>query len=133
MGDAIGKAALIGLLAFMIALVALSMMRSTQEQSDQKYNQQAEQPTNPRPEQHKVAKTFGERLAIIWDRTWEDPVAFFTFVLACSTGALFIATIALFISGEKSASAAKEAAEAATGAFTAALPPHMLVNDVVIE
>jgi hypothetical protein len=32
--------------------------------------------------QHQLTKTFRQRLMAIRDRTWEDPVAFYTFVLA---------------------------------------------------
>lgn len=39
-------------------------------------------------EKHQPTKTFRQRLAVIWDRTWEDPVAFYTFVLGIFTAFL---------------------------------------------
>jgi hypothetical protein len=45
--------------------------------------------TNPSGNQHEPSKTFRERLSVIWDRTWEDPVAFYTFVLGIFTFLLF--------------------------------------------
>ena len=41
---------------------------------------------------HEVTKSWGEWLTIIWDRTSEDPVAFFTFVLGISTILLWVTT-----------------------------------------
>jgi hypothetical protein len=42
-------------------------------------------PANTASDQHKPSKSFRERLSVIWDRTWEDPVAFYTFVLGIFT------------------------------------------------
>jgi hypothetical protein len=39
-------------------------------------------------EDDQPAKTLRERLSIIWDRTWEEPVAFYTFVLSIFTALL---------------------------------------------
>jgi hypothetical protein len=45
-------------------------------------------------DQHQPAKTFGQRLSAIWERTWDDPVAFYTFVLGIFTALLaFISLI----------------------------------------
>jgi hypothetical protein len=73
--------------------------------------------SNARPDS---AKTFGKRLSIIWDRTWEDPVAFYTFVLSIFTGLLAIVTatqIVFLIRADRTAritaEAAKKSAEAA--------------------
>jgi hypothetical protein len=35
-------------------------------------------------------KTWGQKLSIIWDRTWGDPVAFYTFVLSIFTAFLAV-------------------------------------------
>jgi hypothetical protein len=43
---------------------------------------------------HEVAKSFRERLSIIWSRTWDDPVAFYTFVLGIFTAVLAVVAIA---------------------------------------
>jgi hypothetical protein len=46
------------------------------------------------PNQYEVPRTLGESLAIIWERTWEDPISFYTLVLAAFTGVLGLATMA---------------------------------------
>ncbi|VTZ22462.1 hypothetical protein MPC1_1230001 [Methylocella tundrae] len=53
-------------------------------------------------------------MAIIWDRTFDDPVAFFTFVLSCFTLALVIVSaiqIRFLIRGDKTARITAEAAD----------------------
>ena len=62
----------------------------------------------------------GRELAIIWDRTWSDPVAFYTFVLSIFTGLLAIIAliqIGFLIRSNKTAritaEAAKQSADAA--------------------
>lgn len=62
--------------------------------------QNFEQPkasANEKAEHDQKSKTFEEMLAVILDKTWDDPVAFFTFVLAVFTGVLGISTIGLWI------------------------------------
>lgn len=44
-------------------------------------------------ENDKPPETWSERLAFIWARTWTDPVAFFTLILAFFTGALVIISV----------------------------------------
>jgi hypothetical protein len=44
--------------------------------------------SNVTTEESKVAKPLGQRIAAIWDRTLEDPVAFYTFVLSIFTALL---------------------------------------------
>ncbi len=46
--------------------------------------------SNSSNNEHEPAKTWSERLSIIWDRTWEDPVAFYTFILGLFTALLAI-------------------------------------------
>ncbi len=41
----------------------------------------------------------GENIAAIWERTWDDPIAFYTFVLSIFTAWLAIVTIGLTIVG----------------------------------
>src|ERR1700730_1136687 len=53
--------------------------------------------TNEQAKHDKITKPFGETLAAILDKTWDDPVAFFTFVLAIFTGVLGVSTIGLWI------------------------------------
>src|SRR5258707_2490681 len=84
------RAALIGLFAFAVALVAFAIMRSSSEPQNQAYNQAASQSSNSEPRHDELPETFRERLALVWRRTWTDPVAFYTFVLAIFTGLLAI-------------------------------------------
>ncbi len=76
--------------------------------------------TNSSANQKQPAKSLGQRLSIVWNRTWEDPVAFYTFVLSVFTGLLAIVSafqIFFLIRADKtarrSANAAIEAANAA--------------------
>jgi hypothetical protein len=65
------------------------------------------------PQQQQPAKTLGERFTIIWNRTWDDPVAFYTFVLSIFTGLLAIVSaiqIGFLIRSDKTARIAAEAA-----------------------
>jgi len=54
-----------------------------------------------------------EECKSLWERTTTDPVAFFTFILAISTGGLWLATIGLYRAGERQIAVAKESADAA--------------------
>jgi hypothetical protein len=93
-------------------------------------NQNAHAATaNPNTNQRQPPKAFGKRLSIIWDRTWDDPVAFYTFVLGIFTALLVgvSSSQGYFLfrtdrTARESAEAAKIAAEAAklqTDAFIA--------------
>jgi hypothetical protein len=69
---------------------------------------------NTNGDEHKITKTLRERLSIIWERTWDDPVAFYTFVLGIFTASL--ATVAAFqiyflIRADKTTRIAAKAAE----------------------
>lgn len=66
-------------------------------------------------------KTFGRRLTIVWDRTWEDPVAFYTFVLSIFTGLLFIVSSAQIFFLVRSDKTARITAEAANLSAKAAI------------
>jgi hypothetical protein len=65
------------------------------------------------PQQQQPAKTLGERFTIIWNRTWDDPVAFYTFVLSIFTGLLAVVSaiqIGFLIRSDQTARIAAEAA-----------------------
>lgn len=113
------KAFLIGLLVFVVALLALLMTRSLV----QPYYQQNNQATYNRAEQ---TTNQDESWEALWQRTKRDPVAFFTFVLAISTTLLFIIALGQlwFLSaanetGEKAAKAAQQSVEIAERALIA--------------
>ena len=80
----------------------------------------------PGTNQHQPAKTFGERLSIIWDRTWEDPVAFYTFVLSIFTLCLVVVSLGqgyfLFRSDRSTRIAANAAQLSAEAAIAIELP-----------
>lgn len=70
--------------------------------------------------QHQPSKPWRQSLSIIWDRTWDDPVAFYTFVLGIFTALLAVISavqIAFLLRADKttriSANAAMLAANAA--------------------
>src|SRR5437588_612464 len=84
------KAALIGLLAFAVALVTFAMLRSSGQPQRPTYNQPASESASPESRTNEPPETFGEQLSLVWRRTWTDPVAFYTFVLAIFTGLLAI-------------------------------------------
>lgn len=54
-----------------------------------------------------------EECKTFWERTTSDPIATFTFVLAISTVGLWVATGALYLTGEKQIGVAKQSADAA--------------------
>lgn len=66
-----------------VAMVAIP------ENQNQHVTQANAQPQEAAKE-HKPSKSFRERLSVIWDRTWDDPVAFYTFVLSIFTGLLAV-------------------------------------------
>ena len=57
-----------------------------------------------------------EECKTLWEKTTSDPVALFTFVLACSTIGLWTVTAGLYFAGEKHIAVARRAAEAAVEA-----------------
>lgn len=59
----------------------------------------AENSTAEHPRHDEISVPFRERLSAIWERTWEDPIAFYTFVLSVFTGVLGIATISTLVIG----------------------------------
>lgn len=79
------------------------------------------------PKKVDLAKPVGQRLAIIWERTWDDPVAFYTFVLSIFTLLLAIISalqMRFLIRADRTAriaaDAAKRSADAARDAADAA-------------
>jgi hypothetical protein len=65
----------------------------------------------------------------LWEKTTTDPVAFFTFVLAISTGGLWLATIGLYIAGRKQI----DVAQISANALLDAERPHVLVKDITLS
>jgi hypothetical protein len=70
-------------------------------------------PTNGATNDHQPAKPLRQRLSVIWERTWEDPVAFYTFVLGIFTALLAIVSatqIYFLIRADKTARISADAA-----------------------
>jgi hypothetical protein len=61
----------------------------------------------------------GDECKTFWERTTSDPVAFFTLVLAVSTGGLWLVTIGLYVAGERQIKIAGRAADTAERALVA--------------
>lgn len=78
----IGKALLVGVFAFVVALFAIAMVNSSGQHQNQQYSQN-------RDNRAKEAVSEDESWEALWKRTKTDPIAFFTAVLAVSTTALF--------------------------------------------
>jgi len=60
----------------------------TQHQDRDVYT--ADTGATPQTDENQPTKSIGERFAVIWERTWADPVAFYTFVLSIFTALLAI-------------------------------------------
>jgi hypothetical protein len=102
------KAALIGVFAFIMAVLAFSMFRSSWVQPHDQPNNQA---TYSRSAQ---TTNENESWKDLWQRTKRDPIALFTAVLAISTTLLFIIAIGqlwFLISAERTSKRAANAAE----------------------
>jgi len=68
----------------------------------------------------KKSATKAEECKTFWEKTTSDPVSLFTFILALTTGGLWIATIGLYLAGEKQIAVANKTADAAKEAAVAA-------------
>jgi hypothetical protein len=86
----------------------------------------AKHSTNAGPQQHEIPKTFGETASLLWERTWEDPVAFHTFILSIFTGVLGVATLTtLAVAIFQLAHSRRE--------FTSAYRPKLRVRKVTVH
>ena len=113
----IWKAALVALFAFVVALIALALVRPSNQPQQQSYSQSTQQNSqNDRPDQN-VSESWWNAL---WRTTWREPINIFTAVLALATTLLVI--VSIFQSGillradrtaNRAASAAEDAANAA--------------------
>jgi hypothetical protein len=95
--------------------------------SPQNQNVKASQTeTHQGTKEHEQAESIGQRFSKIWDRTWEDPVAFYTFILSLFTGLLaFVSGIQIYflIRADQTARIPAEAARlTAEAAVNAKLP-----------
>jgi hypothetical protein len=88
---------LAAILGFALGGSVVSFAQPTGNQTAQSEKDAPTYSTNEQPDSREVDKSFGELWPVIWKHTWEDPVAFHTFLLMVFTGCLGVATIALTV------------------------------------
>jgi hypothetical protein len=117
------KAALIGLFAFLVALVALAMVRPSGQPQQQNYDYSAQQQPNTSGSENRIPETGWNAF---WKAVWREPINIFTLALVFAT--LLLGLIAIFQSyillstdrtTERAANAAKQAADTASDALIA--------------
>jgi hypothetical protein len=113
----LGKALLLGVLVFVVVLVAFAMIGTSEPTAKHIYNQM--NAVNPNQEIENKGITHNDYgwIMFIWRRTWTDPIALFTFMLAIFTFLLTISTVLLYISSEKVANTSKDALLSVQRAF----------------
>ncbi len=106
------------IVAFLIAMPCFGLC-SPQEPPQAEHTQESNKHANASSDEQQITKSIWQRISIIWDRTWDDPVAFYTFILSIFTALLAIVSftqIYFLTRSDKTAriaaDAAKEAAEA---------------------
>ncbi len=107
-----------------------SLVWSIHQPDHQQATAQTDQSAEQRAAEHQPAKSFGERVAIIWDRTFEDAVAFYTFVLGIFTAALaIIAVIQIYFlnRADKTARISADAAKAAADSIVIVERPYIFI------
>jgi hypothetical protein len=113
-----------GLLAAVVAIGWLDRGSSHPPPQQPTISTQTSSATNT--QQNQPAKTIRQRLARIWQRTWVDPVAFYTFILSIFTGLLVVVSafqIFFLIRADETARiAANAAALSAKAAIAIELP-----------
>jgi hypothetical protein len=101
-------------LAGLVACAAAGMTSESSQPPPQTQNvKEPNTQSDEAPNEQKIAKSAWERLSIIWNRTWDDPVAFYTFVLSIFTALLAVISavqIAFLFRADKTARMAAEAA-----------------------
>jgi hypothetical protein len=98
--------------------------------NDQQHVSQSKPTTEGATDQEQPSKTFGKAVSIIWDRTWDDPVAFYTFVLAIFTALLAVVSatqIYFLIRADKTARISAEAAQATADAIQITERPYIFI------
>jgi hypothetical protein len=119
--------------AILLSCVLLSCVSlSSEPLPETKHDETSNASTADNPGQNKNPKSRWER---IWERTWDDPIAFYTFMLAVFTGVLgtvSIVQIAFLIRADKTsriaANAARESAEITKQTLVATQRPWIQVK-----
>jgi hypothetical protein len=120
-------------LGFLLAASLWAVVSVAQPPPQDQHIEKAESRTDANGSQHKIAKTFGERLSIIWERTWDDPVAFYTFILGIFTALLAtvsLAQIGFLLRADKTARITAEAANLNAIAAIGSELPLVVVNQL---
>jgi hypothetical protein len=89
--------------------------------------------TNAHADQNQPAKSLRERLSIIWDRTWNDPVAFYTLILGIFTALLALVSMGqgwFLYRADKTARRTADAALMHARAAVAADSPILVINGI---
>lgn len=96
------------------------------KQPAEQHQSPAEQQPATKANQEKPPKSLWNSLSVIWDKTWEDPVAFYTFVLTGFTGLLAFVSFfqgVLLLRSDRTARIAANAADlSARAAIAIELP-----------
>jgi hypothetical protein len=90
------------------------------------------QNANTNADQRQPTKSLRQRFTTIWNRTWDDPVAFYTFVLSIFTGLLAVVSafqIFFLIRADKTA---RLSAEAAQTAAKSAMEGNQLTREIFV-
>lgn len=116
---------------FLLSWGFLAGQASSQHQPQNQQTTASNHDSNSGAQQNEPAKTWGERLSIIWNRTWDDPVAFYTFILSIFTGLLAIVSatqIIFLIRADKTARTSADAANKSAEAALSAQMPILVIN-----
>jgi hypothetical protein len=122
-------------LGFLLATSLWAVVSVAQTPPQDQHIEKAEPRTDANGNQHKIAKSFWERASIIWERTWDDPVAFYTLILGIFTGLLFTVSatqIYFLIRADKTARITAEAANLNAKAAIGSELPLVVVNQLGI-
>jgi hypothetical protein len=119
------------------AVVGSVVWSSSQATAQNEYVSKPNVDTDAGADKQQPTKTIWQRLFIIWDRTWDDPVAFYTFVLGIFTALLAIVSgtqIYFLTRADKTAritaEAAKKSAEIAEKSLLAANRPVIAIDTI---
>jgi len=127
---------LIRALMAVLLLAGFAFAQSSQSPPKEQHQTATQQTPAASAEEKQPPKSFGQSLAIIWARTWEDPVAFFTFALACLTGALVVVSLMqgyFLLRADRTARLAAEAADSSARAAIALQLPLIRIKPEKLE
>jgi hypothetical protein len=122
--------------AIMGLVVGGSVVSAVSQPNQEQHIGNSNAPSDSNTNQHQPSKTSWQALTVIWDRTWEDPVAFYTFVLSIFTALLAIISatqIAFLIRADRTARITAEAADLNARAVVAAELPILAPSGMSLK